>query len=362
MVSDPELDGFRRDHYFSRSWALLTRDRGWIKPVLVMTVALLVPIVGVLGVLGYALEWARLTAWNVNAAPKQRGVDVGGCIKSGWRGFLVMLVWGILSAIVVGVATVLPIVGALVSLVWFFVSFFFAVVVMVAALRATIYQRFGAGMRASTIWQMVSHDPGGLLRVVGINVIGGALAGVVTMFVVMVGLAGAVPHLVWYLTYLYDFGTVMSDSAGAMLALQLLASVLASLGPALVVVLLVDGLVGTILLMVSYTAVALWMRQFDVSNWGRDEDPLPPFVTDPRDDAPVPGPGAQGQAAPQEEPVEHPQIMAVPGEPREPRPEDVAGEVPVAEKDDPVVPEDPVSAEKGDSAADDEGPVTEERH
>ena len=103
MVSEDELKGFRRDRYLARSWALLTRDRGWVKPVLLMTVAVLVPIVGLLGVLGYALEWARLTAWNVNAAPKQRGVDLGACIKSGWRGFVVMLVWGIVSGVVIAI-------------------------------------------------------------------------------------------------------------------------------------------------------------------------------------------------------------------------------------------------------------------
>ncbi len=53
MVDESELAGFRRDHYFARSWALLTRDRGWVKPVLLMTVALLVPIAGILGVAGY---------------------------------------------------------------------------------------------------------------------------------------------------------------------------------------------------------------------------------------------------------------------------------------------------------------------
>ena len=147
MIMDNELEGFRRDRYFARSWALLTRDRGWVKPVLVLSVALLVPVVGLLGVLGYALEWARLTAWGVNASPKQRGVDVGACIKSGWRGFVVMLVWGIVSGVVIALAEALPLIGALVSLIWVFASFVYAVVMMVASLRATIYQKIGITKR-----------------------------------------------------------------------------------------------------------------------------------------------------------------------------------------------------------------------
>ena len=246
MVSDDELEGFRRDRYFARSWALLTRDRGWVKPVLLMTVALLVPIVGALGILGYALEWARLTAWNVNAAPKQRGVDVGACIKSGWRGFVVMLVWGIVSGVVIAIAEALPLIGALVSLIWVFASFVYTVVMMVASLRATIYQKIGAGLRVRTIWQMVRHDPIGLLRVTGLM-------------------------------------SALSGDMGVLLVVQLIASLLSSLGPALVVLLLVDFFLATVLTLVGHTAVGLWMRQFDVPSWGRDEDPLPTPVSDPRD-------------------------------------------------------------------------------
>ena len=304
MVSQDELEGFRRDRYLARSWALLTRDRGWVKPVLLMTVALLVPIVGVLGVLGYALEWARLTAWNVNAAPKQRGVDVGACIKSGWRAFVVMLVWGIVAAVVIAVAEAIPLLGPLVSIAWFFASFVFSVVMMVASLRATIYQKLGAGLRVPTIWQMVRHDPTGLLRVTGLMLAGGAVMGVATTIVGMVCLASAVPHLLWFMSYLYEFGSAATGEMGALLVLQLVASLLASLGPALVVLLLVDFFLATVLSLLGHTAVGLWMRQFDVPSWGRDEDPLPTPVTDPRDRAAAGS--AANESAPQPAPLPEP--------------------------------------------------------
>ena len=347
MVSEDELKGFRRDRYLARSWALLTRDRGWVKPVLLMTVAVLVPIVGLLGVLGYALEWARLTAWNVNAAPKQRGVDVGACIKSGWRAFLVMLVWGIVSGAVIALAEAIPLLGPLVSLVWVFGSFFYAVVVMAAALRATIYQKIGAGLRVGTIWQMVRHDPAGLLRVTGLVIAGGAVLGVATTLVGMVCLASAVPHLLWFMSYLYEFGSSMSSDMGVLLVMQLVASLLSSLGPALVVLLLVDSFLGIVLALLSYTAVGLWMRQFDVPSWGRDEDPLPTPVADPRD---------QDAASAAEE---RPQLVAAPV----PTDQD-------AEKDDGQSAEkdDEQSAEKDDEPRDesavdgatDDGPVIDE--
>ena len=299
MVADNELEGFRRDRYFARSWALLTRDRGWVKPVLLMTVSLLVPIVGLLGVLGYALEWARLTAWNVNGAPKQKGVDVGGCIKSGWRGFVVMLAWAVIAAVVMAIATELPLLGGLVAFVWAFASFLYAACTMVAALRATIYQKLGAGFRVSTLWQMIRHDAGGLVRVAAMMLLGGLLMGLVASAVAMVGLAGVMPRLVVLISYIAEYGYVMSDAMAGALALQFLASLFGALGPALVVIVLVCGFIGVVVMLLGHTAVGLWMRQFDVPSWGRDEDPLPTPVSTPDAGAePVPAPQELPQPAP----------------------------------------------------------------
>ena len=89
--------------YFSHSWELLTRDKGWVKPILVLAIAMFVPILGPLAVLGYALEWARLSAWGVDAAPKQRGVKIGGCLVAGWRAFVVILVWMLLWSVATSV-------------------------------------------------------------------------------------------------------------------------------------------------------------------------------------------------------------------------------------------------------------------
>lgn len=47
---------------FMSSWRMLTRDKGWVKPLLVLTLVSWIPILGQIAVLGYGLEWARLTA------------------------------------------------------------------------------------------------------------------------------------------------------------------------------------------------------------------------------------------------------------------------------------------------------------
>ncbi len=43
-VSADELNGYRRDRYFARSWALLTLEKGWWKPVLIMALFGLIPV------------------------------------------------------------------------------------------------------------------------------------------------------------------------------------------------------------------------------------------------------------------------------------------------------------------------------
>lgn len=299
MVGESELEGFRRDRYFARSWALLTRDRGWIKPVLLMTVAVLVPIVGILGVAGYIYEWARLTAWGVNAAPKQRGVRIGECIASGWRVFVVTFVWYVVFSIVTGILLSVPVIGDLLNLVWSLVLALLAVIVIVAALRATIYQKIVPGLRVPTIWKMVSHDPVGLLRIAGIEILGGIIIGVVTTIALLPALFSIIPSLITMVEYL-EYSSVLSSGMQARIAMQSIFSMLSSIGPTVIVLILVCGFIGTILSLVCVNATALWMRQFNVAAWGRDEDPLPPFVSDPRD---VAQPGSSWQYGIPQQPV-----------------------------------------------------------
>ena len=88
---------------FVSSWHMLTRDKGWLKPVLVLTLVGWIPILGQIALLGYGMEWARLTAWGVDSAPKQRGVDYGKVLSTGGRAFLVTISMGIVVALILQV-------------------------------------------------------------------------------------------------------------------------------------------------------------------------------------------------------------------------------------------------------------------
>lgn len=259
--------------YASRSWAMLTRDKGWIKPVLVLSAANFVPIAGGLGTSGYILEWARLTAWGIDASPKQKNVQVGTCIKSGWRAFVVSLGWGLCLALVMGILTALTdaipgvlgtLLAGLVSLAVFAAEIFVAVILSIACIRTAIYERIGAGYRIDRVFDMVRRDTRGFFQLV-LFVLLWSLAASVIVFVIalVIGIA-LVPVLIsaGYGGSEYAILAALSQTIGIVIILALL------LGYGFSIVMTACSLV-------FYNAVALWIRQFDVPAWGRSEDPLP---------------------------------------------------------------------------------------
>lgn len=260
--------------YFSRSWSMLTRDRGWFKPLLVMSAANLVPIAGALGNKGYGLEWARLTAWGVDSAPKQKGVAVGKCIGSGWRGFVVDLVWGLIymlaTVLVSVIGSIFPgilgdLVSSLLAFVTMIVSVVWSIVVMIAEVRASIYESIGAGLKFGTVFQMIKRDTDGFFRVVLINLVGTIIIMVVMFFVTLLFSIMLMPALLQLMT---------NDVSSYVLAATLATSIAVAM-PLIIIVGYAISFVVEGLKLIVINAVGLWMRQFNVPEWGRSEDPLP---------------------------------------------------------------------------------------
>ena len=275
--------GFERGRYFSRAWSLLTREKGWWKPVAVCAAADLVPVAGPLGVLGYKLEWARLVAWGADVSPKRHGVRVGSCISSGWRGFLVLLVWGLVMSVIGGVCGALPLIGGLLSTLWTICCLYLGMVVSVATLRATIYQKAGAGFSWKNLVELGRRDPSGLLSILGWEILCYLVLSVVVGLVLSVTAIGALPRIFslvsdfgYYGSSLYGYGYGYNDYYTAQIALELVAYVISAFGPTLIVLGLLSLFFHMGVSMVSYGALGLWIRQFDVPNWGRSEEPLPP--------------------------------------------------------------------------------------
>lgn len=262
--------------YFSRAWGQLTRDEGWYKPILILALVAAVPVVGTLIALGYALEWGRLTAWGIEATPWRRRVRMGACLASGWRGFVVALVWGLAWAfalLLVGVPVFgfLGLLGggALSALLLFVANVAFGVWVAVAQLRAAIYTKISAGLMPARVYALTKEDLPGLGRVALIPLVGSLVVGIVGSV-----LSGALLMLV-----VGNVGLLLS-SAGVHAASGFgLLKVFAGINVILVPWLLVWGyaalVVSTALALLTMLALGLWVRQFDVPLWGGPKDDLP---------------------------------------------------------------------------------------
>lgn len=274
---------FEPGRYLSRSWKMMTQDQGWIKPVLVLALAILVPIAGPIAMAGYCWDWARLTAWGIDSAPKQRNVDVGGCFAVGWRVTVVGFVWSLVIAIVNGLCDGLfghlGFLGGLLIVALGVAVMLAELVVKVAQMRAVIYEKIGPGFGLSQVFDMAKRDFGGLVHIWGIELLGLLVQALIVLLFVMGLLVSLVPALM-ELRYYAMYGEAYYALA------SVLGSVLSAGLPLLVVLLYVQNIVGVITNLLVANAVGLWVRQFDLPAWGDPSDPVP-APAEPDQDVPA---------------------------------------------------------------------------
>lgn len=318
-----------RDLGFMSSWKMLTRDKGWIKPVLVLTLVGWIPILGQIATLGYALEWARLTAWGVDSAPKQRGVNYGKVLTTGGIAFLVSLTLAAVAALanallfgasagvggffapfgssLTGLASFISLSGfGVISLVSMVFNILLSTFIMAAIMRSTIYDSFTAGWRLDRLFQMVVKDFGGFMHVFAVSLICGAVNMLYSAFIGLLGgvfLVGTATGMVIGRT-----GWYAADP------LEFIVDSLIRMGPALVLFLVimviliafVGSVISTAMQLVAINAVGQWFCRFDLPRWGVSSAPLPdgvPVRTTPTTSTPPadPAPFAPGPHGPEDE-------------------------------------------------------------
>ncbi len=277
MTNKEELLGYRRDRYFSRAFAMLTQEKGWWKPVVLCAIAYLVPIVGPLAVMGYGIEWSRRVSWGSTEAPS-RQVKVGDLIGSGWRRFVVVFGWTFAALIVGQILPEIPLVGDFLGTVWGIALIFVDVVLLAAALRATIYQSFKAGYRVKTLWAMVSKDPWGLMRIWLIEFVISAIEKVIALIVLLPSLLGTIPYFIRLFEYIDSYYYYIDDYGAMSILFDALGYLVGQIGGAVIAVLVLALVVKSFSDLLTCCCMGLWMRQFDVPSWGREEDPLPADV------------------------------------------------------------------------------------
>jgi len=297
MASYVNTEGFQGTRYLARSWALLIREPGWAKRILILWLVILTPIIGLacciawslfdtrrglqsllfvasffmlvvtsIGVCGYIAEWGRLTAWGVPSSPSRSGGATGTYLKTGGRNVIIGGVWHLLWLIAVVLVAEVPLIGIPLARLMSYLVFPLAIALRVALLRAAIYQKISGGFKVSTIAQMVRRDPAGLLRILGIHLLGVLLAAIFFSIVLSV-----TAYLLPLRDLFPSYPPSMSSSLGYA---ALLASFFVAL-PIILVSLGVTALAWIAFEIVVCNAIGLWMRQFNVPAWRGNDDPLP---------------------------------------------------------------------------------------
>ena len=278
IINDQELEGFCRDRYFARALRLTTKEKGWWKTPILLLLACFVPIVGPLGAIGYVLEWMRSIAWGNNTGLQGNKIGVAQSIASGWRAFVIGLVYLVAYGLVIFIAFLIPVLnGSLVPLL-IVLGLLLTYFVGIAQLRATIYQKIGAGFAVKPIIQMMKHDFLGLGRIFCLSIVINYAASIISS----IFMAGS---LFSFVVALMGEGFLPGRTMTVSTALRMVSAASSMSMPSFILNFILAGTIGVALNLIVKAALGLWMRQFNLPAWGQSKDPLPPFIYDPRDEA-----------------------------------------------------------------------------
>ena len=271
--------------YFAAAWGDVTKSPGWALIVLRLGLLCLVPVFGIVVVYGYLFSWARDIAWNVHR-PLPRKIfanEDGNLYRRGFFIFVVALVFSLVPGIAncfIGVLAGFSFGGATVygsyvpalfgSMIWLagnsasvVLSVFAVLFFWVGAMRVSLYGTLSSGFQIQKIWAMMKHDFIGLLRIVGMAILI-AMAIAISTMVLVLFFALMCGGLIWLMS---------SGSSTSMVA----AVLIVLLGAAFFALLLFASAFQYALV---FRALGYWTRQFDVSLWSGQEDPMPFERTD----------------------------------------------------------------------------------
>lgn len=251
--------------YLSHVWAQLTEDKGWITTILMLSVCMLLPVVGWIWIIGYETEWALLIAQGIEGPPERKNIDIVRCFKSGCHTVAATLSWCVIlgSFLYLVLRTVsdasfspnIDALGIINSLFHFWAVFIIlsarsstfmpvlAVVslyvnfMVIASLRAAICRNPAAGYEAGHILGMIARDLNGYLNISGM-----------TMIAMFIG------NIVFI---------ALSQVAAAMILLSLGISNMVFRIFLFLMFCLPVAIVYTLISLMDYAMVGLWMRQFN---------------------------------------------------------------------------------------------------
>ncbi len=279
--------------YFRTCMDDIKSSEGWFGKMCLLGLLMFVPIFGQMTLFGYAYEWAHKAAWGVkDPMPKKiYGRPGSKMLRWGWFVLVITFVFALLPAIISMIGSAmnaagtpdaiytsygrhavghgnpaLIAAGGLISLVASILSIFMAVLAWVGCIRMTMYDRLGTGLQFGKIWKMVTHDFGGLMRILGMSLIFGIIFGIIAFVFCMIIVAIAVVPAI-------AGGMYGATSSNAAIGYLLTAFLVAT--PFFLILIYFLYVAQAFLNILIARAVGYWARQFDVASWGTKDDPLP---------------------------------------------------------------------------------------
>ena len=253
--------------YFKRAWDDVTKEPGWFKTILILTLITLIPVVGQMILFGFLFNWAKEAAWGISKPlPKQIG-DWGALLKPGAIIWVVFTVGGMALSLVVSALSVIPILGSVFAIIGLVVTAFGYMILAVMAMRCSIYDSFDPALQFSQAWDMVNRELSGLIRVALIMVVFSAIVSVIAMI-----FAGACAGL------MVIFAPGFMDASTTEQLLQMLAPTIPFISIGSIVMVLICGFIGTLGYAVTIRALGFWTAQFEPAKWGPSTMPIPADV------------------------------------------------------------------------------------
>lgn len=291
----------------SRAWGDVRHSPHWFAKMCLLGLVSLIPVFGIIVVLGYLFGWARDAAWGMdNPLPASIVDNEDGQLYR--RGFFALLISVVMSVAVslaitcvtgifettMGIAGLLPsnghglrdgasvvfampvIIGSLgLMLVSIFAECAVRFFIWAGTMRMSIYGTLSSGFQMRRLWAMIRKDPVGLFKVFLMRMIAGFFVVLIVMTVWLV-LLFAIATIAIVATGMTDVivtetGISHANSFDAGAAIAMVLMVMAMLFLALFFLSVCMAAITA----VSCRALGHWAAQFGVASWGSQHECLP---------------------------------------------------------------------------------------
>lgn len=275
----------KRKGYFSLAFYDVIESPGWVGKCALLALILMVPVFGIIVVLGYLFGWARDIAWHVHRPLPSRifGNEDGSLYKRGAQLLAIMVIYvvvayivqEILSLLILGNVAVLPFTFALnnglvtlsflsaiskwglYSLGSFVIACAFAVVSWIAMMRSSLYGTFTSAFQPARLAELIKQDFPGLLKILGMAIIVSLMTGLIAVvisfaIVMLCGIITAVTSVTPLVVFAIFFVVVV-----------------------IIAIVIVAFMTQVFTLAMVIRAMGYWFGPLNVAAWGSQDSPLP---------------------------------------------------------------------------------------